>query len=140
SVVVANGLIMLFAGAMPLYAGEFVSPAKLLSPDLQDLAISCAPKGLEVRFGVYSMIRGPAFESRQDKNLLILAGAKTVGMSLLPELHVLALYPDTEAVCLSLVTDELDETADHTTNQKRAGDSAALLGEYLECIVACLDA
>lgn len=138
-VVVADGVIMLFAGTMPLFAGEFCSPAQLLTDDLRDLAVSCAPKGLNVQTGVYSMIRGSAFESEHDKAVLRSAGAKTVGMSLLPELHVAALYPKTRAVCLSLVTDAVDEVADHATNQERAALQAKLLGEYLTCLVACLD-
>jgi purine nucleoside phosphorylase len=138
-VVVADGVIMLFAGVMPLFVGEFCSPDQLLTADLQDLAVSCAPYDLNVQTGVYSMIRGSAFESGPDKAILRMLGAKTVGMSLLPELHVVALYPKTRAVCLSLVTDAVDEVPEHSTNQARAAEKAELLGEYLECLVACLD-
>lgn len=140
-VVVADDLVTLFVGSMPLVA-EFPTPDVVLSADLRDLAVSCAPQGLNVQTGAYSMIHGPNVETRKDKAILCSLGAKTVGMSLVPELCVMGLYLKTlgpRAVCLSFVTDEVDEVMDHEVNQARVAKQAKLLGEYLTCLVACLD-
>lgn len=138
-IVIADGLVTLFAPPMPLYAGEFCSPEDVLSESMRGTAKECSHLEdggiLLSHCGGYAMVLGPYFEGRKyDKRILHDCGASTVGMSLLPELCTIALYGG-KALCLSFVTNTFDEVHSHTTNQARAKESSALLSAYLEKVV-----
>ncbi|MDD5437599.1 MAG: hypothetical protein PHC70_00430 [Patescibacteria group bacterium] len=138
--VIADGLVTLFAPPMPLYAGEFCSPEDRLDRGMRanalDIKVVKDGAVLLTHSGGYAMVRGPFFEGRKyDKYILRNTGAMTVGMSLLPELCTIALYPSASAVCLSFITNTMDEEHSHETNQTRAKQSSALLGEYLERLI-----
>jgi len=140
-VVVADGFVTLFAPAMPLFAGEFCSPEDKLSPRMREIASETKVlkdgKILLTHQGGYAMLRGSFFEGRRyDKAFLRLTGASTVGMSTLPEMCIIALYPDTEALCLSFITNSDSEEHSHESNQARAKQASPLLGAYLEQIIS----
>ncbi len=139
---VVDGLITVFAPDMPLYGGEFHSPEDTLDPELGRLAVSAAHSAeptLDAKFGGHVMVRGPFFEGRRyDKRLLAAAGAKVVGMSVLPECCVAALYPGTKVIALAFVTNSDAEEHSHEANLERSKRSAAALGAYLTRIVAGL--
>ncbi|MFA6053637.1 MAG: hypothetical protein WC762_13725 [Methylobacter sp.] len=139
-VVVADGFVTLFAPAMPLFAGEFCSPEDKLSPRMREIALEAKvhkdDKILLTHQGGYVMLRGSFFEGRRyDKAFLRLTGASSVGMSTLPEMCVVALYPKAEALCLSLITNTDSEEHSHESNQARAKQASPLLGAYLEQII-----
>ncbi len=139
-VVVADGFVTLFAPPMPLFAGEFCSPEDKLSRHMREIALETKvlkeSKILPTHQGGYAMLRGPLFEGRRyDKPFLRLTGASAVGMSTLPEMCIIALYPDAEALCLSFITNTDSEEHSHETNQARAKESSPLLGAYLEQII-----
>lgn len=139
-VVIADGFVTLFAPPMPLFAGEFCSPEDKLSHRMRETALETKVlkdgKVLLTHQGGYAMVRGPLFEGRRyDKPFLRLTGASAVGMSTLPEMCVIALYPDAEALCLSFITNTDSEEHSHETNQARAKESSALLGAYLEQVI-----
>ncbi len=139
---VVDGLVTVFAPDMPLYGDEFCSPEDALDRELAGLAVAQArlvEPDLEAVLGGHVMVRGPFFEGRRyDKRLLAAAGAKVVGMSVLPECCVAALYPGVKAVALAFVTNSEAEEHSHETNLERSRRSAQALGAYLTRIVAGL--
>jgi len=139
-VCIVDGFVTVFAPTMPLYGGEFCSPEDALSEDLRRIAGQqgiCLPQG--AAFGGHAMLRGPFFEGRKyDKALLAASGASVVGMSVLPEACVAALYPGVRVLALAFVTNDDAEEHSHEENQRRAKASADRLGEYLAGIVGRL--
>ncbi|MFH1621292.1 MAG: hypothetical protein ABIB04_04385 [Patescibacteria group bacterium] len=139
-IVIADGFVTLFAPPMPLFGGEFCSPEDALSDNMRGIAMEARVlKNQEILLchtGGYVMLRGPFFEGRKyDKALLARSGALAVGMSILPEMCIIALYPDTKALCLSFITNSVDEKHSHEKNLARVGKSSALLGAFLEDII-----
>ena len=138
-VVVVDGFISLFAPSMPLWGGEFHSPDDTLDVELQSMAINMAKDvGLvpnPVGYGGYAMVRGPFFEGcRYDKGILERAGASVVGMSMLPEACIAALY-DTKVLGLGFVTNNRWEKHTHEGNLRHAQESSGKLSEYLKRII-----
>jgi purine-nucleoside phosphorylase len=138
SVVMADGFVSLFAPAMPLFGGEFCCPQDRLSSAWRSAAIDAIRSvPLTIHQGAYAMLRGPQFEGTGlDKKMLRDAGAAVVGMSTYPEMCVIATRPDTEALCLSFVTNTDSEAHSHEENQRRAKEKSAQLGALLRSIVA----
>jgi len=141
-VVLPYGLVTLFAPPMPLYAGEFVSPEDAIDREtLQQVFYRCRQTEthgdgwnlpLRVTRGNHAMLRGPFFEGRRcDKALLAKCGADVVGMSLLPELCVAALYPGVKVIPLTFVTNTASEEHSHEENQARAREKAEALGDLV---------
>ncbi len=139
-IMVVGGLITLFAPAMPLFVGEFCSPEDTLDPDLQSLAVEAIKRVNDTApVGGYAMVRGPHFEGRRyDKSILGLCGAATVGMSILPEACVAALYPGTRVLALNFVTNSSHEVHSHDTNQARARERAGSMGAVLRRVITKL--
>ena len=137
---VVNGFITVFAPEMPLWAGEFVSPEDVLDDGLQRIALmECGQ--LTARCGGYVMVRGPFFEGRKfDKDFLSSTGASVVGMSMLPEACVAALYKGNGARVLGLafVTNDAVQEHSHEENLACAGAASKHLGGLLERIVSKL--
>jgi purine-nucleoside phosphorylase len=155
-VAVVNSLLTLFAPNMPLKGGEFCSPEDVLpSINTQDRIFSLAQEvGLKAIPATHAMVLGPFFESRKvDKVVLKMLGADVVGMSLLPELCISALYKDEEVeeinhitgekmilggikpIGVCFVTNSSSEIHSHETNQERAIAKQVLLTRFLEKIV-----
>ena len=139
NICVIDGFITLYAPEMPLFAGEFCSPEDTLDERLRNIAFAASDEA-EPRVGAggggHVMLRGPFFEGRRyDKKLLEAAGANVVGMSVLPECCVAALYPGVKVLALALITNSDVEEHSHESNLERARNSSAALGEYLRRIV-----
>jgi purine-nucleoside phosphorylase len=158
-VVLPYGLVTVYAPPMPLYAGEFVSPEDTIDhAALQQIYYRCRRKKparkealetvglappsrrwnlpLTVHRGNHVMVRGPFFEGRRrDKLLLAQSGADVVGMSLLPELCVAALYPGVKVIPLTFVTNTASEEHSHEENQARAKEKAQALGDLVGHVV-----
>jgi len=146
-VCVFNGLIHLYAPPMPLYAGEFCSAEDTLDPELIKLALAegepvnydgkpGSGKRPRVCKGGHAMLLGPCFEGRRyDKATLAQSGACVVGMSVLPEACVAALYPGVKVLGLGYVTNGSSEEHSHETNLARAKSAARMLGGYLRRII-----
>lgn len=132
-VVFIDGFVSLYAPPMPLFGGEFVSP---------DDAIERRPRaeamnGNLMRCG-YVMMRGPHFEGRlYDKKLLAATGVGVVGMSMLPEACVAALYKDegVRVLPLAFVTNDAVEEHSHEENLRRVKDASTGLGSLLGDLV-----
>jgi purine-nucleoside phosphorylase len=142
-VVVIDGFVTLYAPEMPLWGGEFYSPEDTLDPQLREIAKAAWGESSEnhaVAAG-HVMVRGPFFEGRKyDKALLAESGASVVGMSILPEACVAALYDNVKVLGLTFVTNDDVEVHEHELIQRRAKESAAQLGAYLERIVTRIPA
>src|SRR3989344_2311265 len=140
SLVIIDGFVTLYAPDMPLYAGEFCSPEDTLDPGMRELAWHLRNEyPSKVSMGGHVMVRGPFFEGRRyDKKILADSGAAVVGMSVLPEACICALYPGTEALRLAFVTNGADEVHSHETNLERARESAASLSNYLTKLIQVL--
>ncbi|OGL74670.1 hypothetical protein A3C96_01865 [Candidatus Uhrbacteria bacterium RIFCSPHIGHO2_02_FULL_60_10] len=135
---VIDGFVTEFMPRRALTGGEFKSPEDTLDPGLREIALSEAHTGdLRALSGGHVMLRGPAFEGRKyDKPFLASTGATVVGMSVLPEADVVALYPDVKALGLAFVTNDATEEHSHEENQRRAKQAADKLGDYLGRIVS----
>lgn len=132
---VIDGLVTVFAPDMPLWADEFYAPEDTLDPRLAQIALE-ETRNLTVKQGGHVMVRGPFFEGRKhDKRLLGQTGATVVGMSILPEACVAALY-GARVLALGFVTNDAVETHSHAENLARAQAASAQLGGYLERIIA----
>jgi purine-nucleoside phosphorylase len=138
TVVIIDGFITVYAPEMPLWANEFDSPEDAISQRLNLIAWE-ANRGLEkmktVKEVAHVMVRGPFFEGRKyDKALLATSGAKVVGMSMLPEACITAVY-GAEFLGLGFVTNSPFETHSHETNVERAKEVSEQLSEYLSLII-----
>ena len=130
-----NGFVTLYAPEMPLWAGEFCSPEDVLSEKLRKIASEECGE-LTVKEAGHVMVRGPFFEGRKyDKALLAASGAGVVGMSMLPEACIAALYENTEVLGLGFVTNDDIATHSHEENLAQAKTAAAHLGDFLARIV-----
>lgn len=136
-VCVVNGFVTLFAPDMPLWAGEFCSPEDTLDPALQSLAMKMA-RNVGGGTAGHVMVRGPFFEGRRyDKEYLSRTGASVVGMSMLPEACIAALY-GARVLGLGFVTNDAIEEHSHEENLARAKAARAKLGAYLTRIIAAI--
>ncbi len=128
--VVVDGFLTVFAPPMPLWAGEFCSPEDMLDEGLQTLAHAAA-RDIRTHKGCYAMVRGPFFEGRKyDKQFIRDSGASVVGMSMLPEACIAALY-NVKTLGLSFVTNNHLEEHSHEENLARAKLNSQKLGGFL---------
>jgi len=136
-IAVVNGFVTVFAPDMPLWAGEFCSPEDALSLALRKIAHEERGQLVTKEVG-HVMVRGPFFEGRNyDKPLLAQTGAGVVGMSMLPEACVAALY-GIPVLGLGFVTNDDMEAHSHEENQARAKAKSEHLGGFLTHIVGRL--
>lgn len=136
-IAVVDGFVTVYAPEMPLWAGEFCSPEDALSGRLRQIAREERGELVTKEVG-HVMVRGPFFEGRRyDKALLAASGAGVVGMSMLPEACVAALYREegAEVLGLGFVTNDDVAAHSHEENQACAARSAVHLGEFLARIV-----
>ena len=132
---IADGFVTIFAPDMPLYGGEFMAVETTLDPRLRKLALeACSEVGLEGFEGGHVMVRGPQFEgTRYDKRTLAEAGAKMVGMSVLPEACVAALW-DAKVLVLGFVSNDDVEAHSDELVQTRVKAAADKLGVLIKAI------
>jgi purine nucleoside phosphorylase len=132
---IANGFVTVFAPDMPLYGGEFVAVESTLDPELRRLALeACSEVGLEGFEGGHVMVRGPQFEgTRYDKLALAESGAKMVGMSVLPEACVAALW-GAKVLVLGFVSNDDAEAHSDELVQTRVKAAADKLGALIRAI------
>lgn len=138
-VAVIDGFVTLFAGPMPLWAGEFCNPEDTLDPGLRRLALEAGQKAeLRLKEVGHVMVPGPHFEGRKyDKPYLARSNASVVGMSMLPEACIAALY-GAKVLGLGFVTDDDVEEMSHEKHQARAREASDKLGKLLTHIIASL--
>lgn len=135
SIAIIDGFVTIYAPEMPLWANEFYSPEDAISVRLKVIALQEQLDELNVQEVGHVMVRGPFFEGRRyDKPLLAASGAKVVGMSMLPEACIAAVY-GAEFLGLGFVTNTHFETHSHEENMARAKKSSALLKDYLIRII-----
>jgi purine-nucleoside phosphorylase len=138
SVVIIDGFITVYAPEMPLWANEFYSPEDMISERLSFIAHRAKheQEGITSLTEVaHVMVRGPFFEGRKyDKALLAASGAKVVGMSMLPEACIAAIY-GAEFLGLGFVTNSPFEVHSHENNVERAKELSEKLGDYLTRII-----
>lgn len=147
-VAVIDSLVTDFAGPMPMFPGEFKSPEDKLDAELIGLATRHDKPELRVTAATHCFVRGPWFESRKrdkrilrmaaqelNKNGILMRDNSVVGMSMLPELCIAALYDDVRALALGYVTNGPIEEHSHEGNVAAARSKAELLGDLLRNIV-----
>ncbi|MBI4239887.1 purine-nucleoside phosphorylase [Candidatus Uhrbacteria bacterium] len=140
SIVVINGFVTLWAPEN-LEGGEFCNPEDTLSEKLQHLAFMVGRNGeidktLTTRGG-YAMLRGPSFEGRRyDKKLIRdVGGIHCVGMSIIPEARVAALYEDVDVLGLAFITNNDTEEHSHDTNLNRALAAGPRLKKFITLLL-----
>lgn len=143
-IAVVDGFVTLYAPEMPMWAGEFVSPDDTLDMGLRVIAHEVRGDLVTKTVG-HVMVRGPFFEGRKyDKALLAkgfltkeslaATGAGVVGMSMLPEACIAALY-GAKVLGLGFVTNDDVAEHSHDENQRRAREAAPHLCSFLARIV-----
>lgn len=133
SVVTIGSFLTLYAPVMPLWASEFYAPESAISKDLNAIAWQESQDELCNKEVCHAMVRGPFFESFTDKKLLSSVGAQVVGMSMLPEACIAAIY-GVNFLGLGFVTNDMFGHS-HEENLQKAKEASPLLGEYLTRIV-----
>ena len=100
---------------------------------------SAEKQGIEVRSGVYAMMKGPAYETPAEIKALRIMGADAVGMSSVPEI-ITAAHAGVASAALSCITNMaagiLDQPLTHTevmeTGRIAAGRIGALIDGFIE--------
>lgn len=136
-IVVMDGFVTTCgAPIMPLWAGEFCSAEDALGAELRQLALDEAlTQRITATTGGYAMYRGPGFEGRRyDKAVLTDSGAAVVGMSVVPEAYIAALY-EADVLGLAFITNSTFETHSHEANLARVREASGKLGRYLTALV-----
>jgi len=135
-VCIADGFVTVYAPPIPLFAGEFCSPEDALDRRLIESVMKhSGPGNRWTAIGGHVMVRGPYFEGRRyDKKLLAATGAKTVGMSTLPEACIAALY-GAKILALAYISNDEKEEHSHEENVRRAREDAKYLSAFLDSAV-----
>lgn len=135
-IVIVRSFMKLYAPPMPLWGGEFCAPETALLRDYQNVAEQASEGLFPWCSGVYAMTRGPIFESPEDREILS-EHADVVGMSMLPETTIAALY-QVPVLGLCFVSNSAGHEHSHQENVQRANQQSAELGILLEGIVAVI--
>lgn len=136
-IVTHDSFVTAFAPPPPYWGGEFETPEDVLKPEnIEKVMDAARAAGLNCHVGVGAMWRGPNFEGRKhDKMVLRQAGATVCMMSIVPETEVAVLYQgENERVNVytaSLIVNNDIEEPLHKTNQERAKELSAKLGQLL---------
>ena len=139
SVVLIDELITLFAPQRPLCTGEFCTPNSTIDTlKIEALESAFRSSSIRVHRGKHVMVLGPDFEGPTDKKILASFGASVVGMSILPEVRVAALYAGVKVIPIAFVTNDAVEKHSHTENQRRAEAASPYLGALLEQVITSL--
>jgi inosine/guanosine/xanthosine phosphorylase family protein len=126
-----------FSGSVPLLRWRFAdgSPAfvsgDVYDPALRALALErAAAIGVTAAEGVYGAMRGPAYETPAEVEMLARAGATVVGMSMVPEsLPAHALGIRVLGICS--LTNALGEPVTHEDVLRVSHETAAAIGRLL---------
>jgi purine-nucleoside phosphorylase len=126
-----------FTGAVPLLRWRFAdgSPAfvsgEVYDAELRELALARAGAiGVNAVEGVYGAMRGPAYETPAEVEMLARAGATVVGMSMVPEsLPAHALGMRVLGICS--LTNALGEPVTHEDVLRVSHETAAAIGRLL---------
>jgi purine-nucleoside phosphorylase len=126
-----------FSGSVPLLRWRFAdgSPAfvsgNVYDPALRALALERAARiGVLASEGVYGAMRGPAYETPAEVEMLARAGATVVGMSMVPEsLPAHALGMRVLGICS--LTNALGEPVTHEDVLRVSHETAAAIGRLL---------
>ncbi len=134
--VAIDGFVSLYAPEMPLFGGEFPSPDAALDVECvaADFPGTSTPGIRSAWRGGYAMVRGPHFEGRRyDKKPLAATGASVVGMSMLPEACVAALYAEegVRVAAVAHVTNGIDEATTHDEHLARSRQASPRLSALL---------
>ncbi|HEV8088459.1 MAG TPA: purine-nucleoside phosphorylase [Actinomycetota bacterium] len=126
-----------FSGSVPLMRWRFAdgSPAfvtgRVYDSELRALALERATEiGVVAAEGVYGAMRGPAYETPAEVEMLARAGATVVGMSMVPEsLPAHALGMRVLGICS--LTNALGEPVTHEDVLRVSHETAAAIGRLL---------
>ena len=104
---------------------------RVYDPALRSLALeSAAALGIRATEGVYAAMRGPAYETPAEVEMLARAGATVVGMSMVPEsLPAHALGMRVLGICS--LTNALAEPVTHEDVLRVSMSTAAAIGRLL---------
>lgn len=135
NIAVIDGFVSLYAGKLPYWGNEFYSPEDTINERLNKIALREKGELVAKEVG-YAMFRGSNFEGRKyDKRILAASGAGVVGMSMLPEAAIAAIY-NAKFLGLCFVTNDDKEIHSHEENIVRANKASSLLGDYLKRIIS----
>ena len=103
----------------------------LYSKRLRDIAKTCADKlNIELKYGIYSALSGPSYETPAEVRMLALLGASATGMSTVPE-AIVAKYCSMEVLGISLITNYAAGLSDVAPNHKEVVEMGKIAGAKL---------
>jgi purine-nucleoside phosphorylase len=125
------GVVPLTAWRHPDGSPAFVNAAAVYDPTLRALALDRAEAlGIGVVDGVYAAMRGPAYETPAEVEMLARLGATVVGMSMVPEsLPAHALGMRVLGICS--LTNALGDHVTHEDVLRVSTTTAAAIGRLL---------
>ena len=125
------GAVPLTAWRYPDGAPAFVNASEIYDPGLRSLALErAASLGVDAAEGVYAAMRGPAYETPAEVEMLSRLGATVVGMSLVPEslpAHALGM----RVLGLCSLTNALGDHVTHEDVLRVSSRTAAAIGRLL---------
>lgn len=121
---------------------RFVDMVDAYDPRLRRAALAAAAqRGIPLHEGVYAWMLGPQFETPAEIRMLRALGARTVGMSTVPE-TILARWLGLRVLALSLVTNLAaglsDETLSHAHTLAQAQAAGATAAALLQAVLQAL--
>src|SRR5262249_23693083 len=120
---------------------EFYSPDDSINVTMSAAAQRLAEdSNIHFRVSGQAILRGPFFEGRKyDKAILRgYDGVESVGMSVLPEACITAVY-EVPTLAVSYITNDDAEAHSHQENQRRAKADAPMLSKFLTELMQKLD-
>jgi purine-nucleoside phosphorylase len=125
------GMVPLTAWRFPDGSPAFVNAGAVYDVSLRALALErAAALGIEAAEGVYAAMRGPAYETPAEVEMLARMGATVVGMSLVPEAlpaHALGL----RVLGICSLTNTLGDHVTHEDVLRVSSTTAAAIGRLL---------
>ena len=129
------GAVPLTGWAFPDGAPAFVNAAAVYDPVLRALALErAAALGIGASEGIYGAMRGPAYETPAEVEMLARLGVTVVGMSMVPEsLPAHALGMRVLGICS--LTNALGDHVTHEDVLRVSSETAAAIGRLLVDLV-----
>jgi inosine/guanosine/xanthosine phosphorylase family protein len=125
------GVVPLGGWRYPDGMPAFVDAREVYDPALREMALDRASElGIAAAPGVYAAMRGPAFETPAEVEMLRTLGATVVGMSVVPEAlpaHALGM----RVLGLCSLTNAFGEHVDHEDVVRVSNETAVAIGRLL---------
>ncbi|MBI2484583.1 hypothetical protein HYW18_00260 [Candidatus Uhrbacteria bacterium] len=138
--VTVRSVSTIFMRDWPMYQGEACQPDRALSRELALVATQASIQAdVDLKMGKHVYWHGPGIETEDDKRIIRqLTAAELISMSVLPDLAVWALHPDTAVLPLALVTNGINNPFNLEHNQRHVAESKERITPILSKLIPLL--